>query len=48
METILWKNWYGQFYGKKGLDWTNSLFLRMSGEKRNTYGTTMARERELY
>ena len=44
------ENWYGQFYGKGGggLDWANSWSLRMSGEQRDTYGTTMARERESY
>ena len=41
METILWKNYYGQFYGKKGLDWTNSRMLRMYEEQRDTYGTIL-------
>ena len=35
------ENWYGQFYGKGGLDWANLWSLRMYGEQRDTYGTTI-------
>ena len=32
------KNYYGQFYGKRGPIRINSWSLRMSGEQRNMYG----------
>ena len=33
---------------EKGLDWANLWSLRMSGEQCDTYGMTMAHERESY
>ena len=48
METILWKIGMDNSMEKGGLDWANSWSLRMSGEQCDTYGTTMARERESY
>ena len=48
METILWKIGMDNSMEKGGLDWANSWSLRMSGEQRDTYGMTKARERESF